>query len=335
MDVSSKQAITVVGAGAWGTALAIHLASLGQTVHLWGQKSDNLERMAKTRINARYLPEVPLPENLIVRGDWQALILETQDILLAVPSHVFRLVLTGIYPQFKSDTRLIWATKGLDSKTHHLLSEVVLEVCGKTQVRAILSGPSFAKEVAKGLPTAVVVAAESQTTAEYFSDRFQGPQFRVYTSLDMIGVQLGGALKNVIAIAVGISDGLGYGANTKSAIITRGLAELTRLGVALGAKQETFMGLTGVGDLVLTCTDDQSRNRRMGLAIGKGVDRAQAKKEIDQVVEGALTAEIMLALAKKHHIDLPITTVIYQVLHHNLDPREAVSQLLSRQPKAE
>ena len=227
------------------------------------------------------------------------------------------------------------ATKGLDAEQHRLLDDVVEEICGSAQRRAVLSGPSFAKEVGQGLPTAVVIASKEAALAQYFATLFNAPRFRVYTSTDMVGVQLGGALKNVIAIAVGISDGLGFGANAKSALITRGLAELIRLGTVLNAQQETFMGLSGVGDLVLTCTDDQSRNRRMGLALAKGEVFASAHQSIGQVVEGAHTAEIMLELAKKNQIELPITTVVYKVLKQEIAPREAVEALLSRDQKPE
>lgn len=327
--------ITVIGAGAWGTALAIHLASLGHAVTLWGKGDREMQLLASERKNKRYLPGVEFPETLSIGGDWHALTALNADVLLAVPSHVFRLVLSGIQPYFTPSTKLIWATKGLDSKQHRLLGAVVEEVCGANQPCAVLSGPSFAKEVSHGLPTAVVIAAKTVVLAKYFSDLFNSPHFRVYTSTDMCGVQLGGALKNVIAIAVGISDGLGFGANAKSALITRGLAELVRLGTAMGAKQETFMGLAGVGDLVLTCTDNQSRNRRMGLALAQGELLSKAHQAIGQVVEGAHTADIMLELAKKHQLELPITTVVYQVLKQQLSPREAVEVLLSREQKPE
>lgn len=327
--------VSVIGAGAWGTALAVHLAKSGHEVTLWGKGDVEMQELAQSRQNQHYLPDIIFPDNLKIGGDWQSLHTLADDVLLAVPSHVFRLVLAGLQRYFIAQTRLIWATKGLDDKHHRLLEEVVLEVCGSNQRYAILSGPSFAMEVARDLPTAVVIASHDSSLAQHFAAVFNSAHFRVYTNTDMTGVQLGGALKNVIAIAVGISDGLGFGANARSALITRGLAELTRLGIALGAKQETFMGLSGIGDLVLTCTDNQSRNRRMGLALAEGLNISQAHSSIGQVVEGAHTAEIMLELAKKHGVELPITTVVYQVLKENLPPRVAVENLLSRMSKSE
>lgn len=329
------KSITVVGAGAWGTALAIHLAKNGHEVTLWGKGVDEMQQLAKSRQNHRYLPGISFPDTLHIGGDWEALTNVHDDVLLAVPSHVFQLVLSGIQRYFTPKTRLIWATKGLDAQHHRLLEGLVLDVCGASQRYAVLSGPSFATEVARDLPTAVVIASHDLNVAQHFATLFNSTYFRVYTNTDLVGVQLGGALKNVIAIAVGLSDGLGFGANAKSALITRGLAELTRLGVALGAKQETFMGLSGIGDLVLTCTDNQSRNRRMGLALAEGLTIAEAQQSIGQVIEGAHTAELMLELAKKHAIELPITTVIYQVLKQQLSPREAVLHLLSRASKSE
>ena len=334
-DGSMMESITVVGAGAWGTALAVHLAKSGHDVTLWGKGHADMQQLAYSRQNHRYLPGITFPDNLKIGGDWQSLQSVADDVLLAVPSHVFGLVLSGVRRYFMPHTRLIWATKGLDAEHHRLLEDIVVEACGLVQRYAILSGPSFAMEVARDLPTAVVIASRDIALAQHFATLFNAHHFRVYTNTDTVGVQLGGALKNVIAIAVGISDGLGFGANARSALITRGLAELTRLGIAMGAKQETFMGLSGIGDLVLTCTDNQSRNRRMGLALAQGLTIADAHSSIGQVVEGAHTAELMLELAKKRGLELPITAVVYQVLKENLCPRVAVEQLLSRLSKSE
>lgn len=331
----NTKSLTVIGAGAWGTALAIHVAKNGYNVTLWGKGDAEMQTLVRSRQNQSYLPGIFFPDNLTVGGDWQSIGCLADDVLLAVPSHVFQLVLSGIHRHFTSKTRLIWATKGLDAKHHRVLEDVVLEVCGVSQAYAVLSGPSFAMEVARDLPTAVVIASPDVSLAQHFAAMFNSQYFRVYTNTDTKGVQLGGALKNVIAIAVGISDGLGFGANARSALITRGLAELTRLGLALGAQLETFMGLSGIGDLVLTCTDNQSRNRRMGLSLAEGLDLAQAQSSIGQVVEGAHTAELMLALAHKHGIELPITSAVYQVLKQELSPRIAVENLLSRESKSE
>lgn len=328
--LNTKHNVTVVGAGAWGTALAIHLARCGHQVTLWGRGEHKMEKLASARQNERYLPGILFPDNLMVASDWQQITSLSHHLLIAVPSHAFAAVIEGLHPYFNEKQKLIWATKGLDGKSHRLLDEVVQEICGARQLRAILSGPSFATEVGRECPTAVVVASPQQALASEYAVMFSQDYFRVYTSDDMTGVQLGGALKNVIAIAVGIADGLKLGANARSALITRGLAELTRLGLALGAQQKTFMGLTGVGDLVLTCTDDQSRNRRMGLALAQGHEREAASKNIGQVVEGAQTAELMLTLAKKQHIEMPITQAIFAVLNGKLRAKDVVKKLLSR-----
>lgn len=326
--------IAVLGAGSWGTALAIQLARNGQTVHLWARDPEQIKTMQATRCNTQYLPDISFPKNLILYADLDKALQNVTDIMLVVPSHAFRSVLNSIKPYINGKTRLAWATKGLDQQRHQLLHEVVGEVLGNLPM-AILSGPNFAKEVASNLPTAITIAASSPDFAADLVQRFHSKTFRAYTSTDLIGVELGGAMKNVLAIAVGITDGLGLGANAQSALITRGLAEMTRLGVALGGQRETFMGLAGLGDLVLTCTNNQSRNRRFGLALGKANSIEKAKAEMGQLVEGVTAAAEIYYLATQHSVEIPISEQIYHILYNNLSPQEAVTALLTRDPKAE
>ncbi len=333
-DISSLPPIAVIGAGSWGTALAIHLAQNKQTVRLWDHDPKHIHAMQKTRCNARYLPNVAFPKSLKLYTDLAEAVSNLEDILLVVPSHAFRNILQSLKPLITAKTRIAWGTKGIDPASHQLLHHIAEEILGKRSL-AVLSGPSFAAEVAKGLPTAVSVASNSKNFASDLVHRFNHKMFRVYTSNDLIGVQLGGAVKNVIAIAVGVSDGLGYGANARSALITRGLAEIMRLGRAMGAKQNTFFGLSGIGDLILTCTDNQSRNRRLGLAIAGGADLKSAEKTIGQVVEGVHTAAQVMFLAEKHQVDLPICKQVNRIIRNEVSLETAVIELLSRQPKPE
>ncbi len=326
--------IAVLGAGSWGTALAIHLARNQQTVHLWGNNAEHLQAMQRARCNSVYLPDIRFPDNIEICSDLAHALSNVQDILIAVPSHAFRETLTKIKPFIAQNARLVWATKGLDPLHHQLLHYVSDELLGERSL-AVLSGPSFAKEVAAGLPTAITLAANASEFSEDLIKRFHSPNFRVYHTKDMIGVELGGAMKNVLAIAVGTADGLGFGANARAALITRGLAEMVRLGLALGGQRETFMGLAGMGDLVLTCTDNQSRNRRLGLALGMGKTIETAMQEIHQVIEGIQTAAEIYHLAKSLSIEVPITEQVYQILHQGLAPQIAVNNLLTREPKAE
>ena len=283
--------------------------------------------------NRRYLPGRPLPEELQLYDELSCLD-GVQDLLIVVPSHAFRATLRAIKPRLSKGSRISWATKGLEPGSHKLLHQMVEEELGERPM-AVISGPTFAREVAEGLPTAVTVASNDEYFAMDLARRLHGARFRAYTSDDITGVEIGGAVKNVLAIAAGIADGLGYGANTRSALITRGLAEMMRLGVALGGKPETFMGLAGLGDLVLTCTDNQSRNRRFGLALGQGQNAEQALVEIDQVVEGIQTANEIRALAEKHQVEMPITDHVFRVLHDGMSAREAVASLLNRDLKPE
>ncbi|HEY5720448.1 MAG TPA: NAD(P)H-dependent glycerol-3-phosphate dehydrogenase, partial [Gammaproteobacteria bacterium] len=283
---SRRAPIAVLGAGSWGTALAIRLAHNGNPTRLWGHDPDEVAPLARDRVNARYLPGAPFPAGLDATADLAAALAGVRDVLVAVPSHAFAETLGRLAGHAPAGMRVAWATKGLEPETGRLLSEVAAERLPAAQALAVVSGPTFAREVAAGLPTAVTVAANRRAFADALTRRLHAETFRAYTSRDLVGVQLGGAVKNVLAIAAGIADGLGFGANARAALITRGLAEMLRLGRALGARRDTFMGLAGLGDLVLTCTDDQSRNRRFGLALGRGTPPARALAEIGQVVEG-------------------------------------------------
>ncbi len=289
--------------------------------------------MNESRINSHYLPEARFPENLQVESNLATALKDAADVLIAVPSHAFRTTLQMISTHLTVE-RLIWATKGIVPETHQLLHEVARELLGDIPI-AIVAGPSFAKEVANGLPTAVTLATTSRDFEKDLIRYFHTKTFRVYISHDLIGVEIGSAMKNVLAIAVGIADGMGFGANARSALITRGLAEMVRLGVALGGKQETFMGLAGLGDLILTCTDDQSRNRRFGLALGQGKSLTVATHEIGQVIEGIQTAAEIHHLATEKDVEIPICDQVYQVLYTGLTPHAAVNHLLERAAKTE
>lgn len=329
-----QQPICVLGAGSWGTALAILLARNGNAVRLWGRNPEKMAEIARQHCNTFFLPDIPLPLNLTPTADLTTAMAQVKDVIIATPSHAFSETLTLLKP-YAAGLRICSATKGLEPLTSKLLSRLIQERLGDKVPFAILSGPSFAHEVAKDLPTATTLAAADPAFANDMIARLHNPNYRVYTTTDIIGVQLGGAIKNVLAIAAGISDGLGFGANARSALITRGLAELVRLGVAMGGQMATFMGLAGVGDLVLTCTDNQSRNRRFGLAIGQGKTVEAAEQAIGQVVEGLRNAKEVYQLAVQQQIEMPITEQIYRVLYHQLPAREAVTALLSREPKAE
>lgn len=323
-----QYAIAVLGSGAWGTALAIHLAKK-MPVCLWGRAEDVPMQMQSQRTNEKYLPNIPFPERLHVEPCLEKALADAEDILIAVPSHAFGSLLSQMKPFLILDTqKIVWATKGLDPKTHRLLHEVVKDILGPSCVFAVLSGPSFAREVAEGLPTAVSLASGSLPFLEKLVDLLHSEYFRTYTTYDYIGVQVCAVVKNVLAIAVGISDGMHLGANARAALITRGLAEMTRLGLAMGGILQTFLGLAGVGDLVLTCTDNQSRNRRFGLALGGAPDLA---KDADpKTIEGKMNAEEVYLLAKVHHVEMPITERVHAILTGTETPEEAMRILLSR-----
>ena len=331
------QAVTaaVLGAGSWGTALALQLCRNQHRVTLWGHHPPHISSLQRDRCNGRYLPQIPFPASLQLSHDLARAVHQAELVLVVVPSHAFAMLLQQLKTHLKAQTGLAWASKGLEHNSGRLLHQVCDEQLGTEQPLAVVSGPSFAGEVAMGLPTAITVASPDSDYAHWLASLLHSNNMLAYTSTDMIGVELGGAVKNVLAIATGIADGLGFGANARAAVITRGLAELVRLGLAVGGQRETFMGLTGVGDLVLTCTDDQSRNRRFGLAIGRGQNVAQAQAEIAQVVEGANTVCEIMRLARHHDIDMPICEQVEQVLHHGRVPRDAVEILLSRPPRPE
>ncbi len=330
-----KHNITVFGAGSWGTALAILLAKNGHDVLLWGRNKEKIAAMQSAGENTYFLPGIAFPESLNLTSDLQQAVSQSDDLLVVVPSHAFRDTLTHISTIKPAIQSISWATKGLEPGTHKLLHQIVDELFPKLARKAIISGPTFAAEVAMGLPTAVTIASDDINYAQYFSELLCNATLRPYISQDIIGLEIGGAAKNVMAIAAGIADGLGYGANTRSALITRGLHEISRLSRKLGGENRTLMGLSGLGDLLLTCTDDQSRNRRMGLAIGSGKTIEQAEVEIKQVVEGVQAARQIYFMAKELNIEMPIVEQVYQVLYKGLDPGKAVQNLLTREYKTE
>lgn len=332
---ASSTPIAILGAGSWGTALAIQFARTSRPTLLWGRDGEHLRELAAERCNKRYLPDAHFPPALQIESSLPATLTRCRDVVVAVPSHALRGMLQDIAAHRISSLRIAWATKGFELTTGLLPHQVAEQVLGREVPSAVISGPTFAREVGAGLPTAMTIAASDQSFARDLAESISGDNFRAYTSTDITGVEIGGAVKNVMAIGAGISDGLGFGANTRIALITRGLVEMTRLGVALGARKETFMGLAGLGDLVLTCTDNQSRNRRFGLAIaaGKSIDAAQ--KSIGQVVEGVLAARAVREVAARSSVEMPICEQLYRVVHEGLAPKAAVKELMSRALKPE
>ncbi|WP_275664635.1 NAD(P)H-dependent glycerol-3-phosphate dehydrogenase [Vibrio tubiashii] len=329
-------AMTVLGAGSYGTSLAISLARNGANVVIWGHEPEHMARLEADRANHEFLPGIEFPQSLIVESDLEKAVQASRDLLVVVPSHVFGIVLNNVKSHLRDDSRICWATKGLEPETGRLLKEVANEALGEGYSLAVLSGPTFAKELAMGMPTAISVASPDNDFVADLQEKIHcSKTFRVYANSDFIGMQLGGAVKNVIAIGAGMSDGIGFGANARTALITRGLAEMTRLGAALGAQPETFMGMAGLGDLVLTCTDNQSRNRRFGLALGQGKDVDTAQDEIGQVVEGYRNTKEVYLLAERMGVEMPIVDQIYQVLYQGKDANLAAKDLLARDKKAE
>lgn len=330
-----SQPIAVLGAGSWGTALALLLARNGNCVHLWSHDPEHVAQMHRDRVNDRYLPDFIFPDKLKVFSDLSEAVAQIQDILIVVPSNAFRSVLEQLKPHVRDDIRLAWGTKGIDPDTKQFLHEVTAELFSPAIPMAMLAGPSFALEVAQNKPTAVSLVADDKEFMHDLIERFHNDRFRVYENHDLVGVQLCGAVKNVLAVAVGIADGLELGANTRSALITRGLAEMTRLGIVLGGRAETFMGLAGVGDLVLTCTDNLSRNRRFGLAIGQGFDTETALQQIGQAVEGLHNTRQVYELATSHNVEMPITEQVNAVLFSGHKPIDVLGELLQRAPRSE
>lgn len=335
MSDIKKQAIAVLGAGSFGTALAILLAKNGNNTILWGRDAEQMALLEQQQMNQKYLPGVPLPANLKVTADLEQAVSGVRDILVVTPSHVFSETLKMLQPLAADNVRILWACKGLEPENSDFLENRVVEIFGINCCKAILAGPTFAKELALGLPTAITLAADDKQFAADLSERLVNQTFRVYLSSDLKGVQFGGALKNIVAIGAGIADGLGFGANARTALITRGLAEMMRMGEKLGGRIETFTGMAGLGDLVLTCTDNQSRNRRFGLALGKGANIEEAAQEIGQVVEGVRNTKEMYNLANRLGVDMPICRAIYSILYLNQDPKAAAQELLARELKVE
>lgn len=332
---SSNNKLLVLGAGSWGTSLALVLARNGNTTWLWGRDSEQMKRLAVDRCNERFLPGVEFPETLIPISDLAVVDQDITNIVMAVPCSALRQALETVKSTFHNPLRICLSSKGLEPGSQLLGHEVVEQVFGDNAIVLVLSGPSFAKEVSAQLPTAVTIASNQLAVAEEFAGYFRNDHFRTYTHSDVIGVEIGGAVKNIMAIAAGIADGLGFGANTRAALITRGLAEILRLAMAMGAKQETFMGLAGLGDLVLTCTDDLSRNRRFGLALAKGQSVEQAEQDIGEAIEGINTAREVCLLANQFNVEMPISFQVLQVIEGNISPEQAVRNLLQREPKAE
>lgn len=325
----------MLGSGSWGTALACLLARNQHQVTVWGRDTQQILQLQSDHINHKYLPSVQLPKELQFSADFTAATSTAEAIVLALPTAAFRSTLQKLRDLGLQKTPLIWACKGVEHASGKLLHTVIEEEFGSDAHYGVISGPTFATEVALGMPAAVSLAANDAEFCREAALWFHGSNLRAYTSDDLIGVQLGGALKNVLAIAAGIADGLELGANSRAALITRGLAELMRLGEAMGGRRETFMGLAGLGDLVLTCTDNQSRNRRMGLALAKGLSVERAYKEIGQAVEGVKTAYEASQLAQKYKVAMPITEQVQGVISGNILPRQAVTALLSRDPVPE
>jgi glycerol-3-phosphate dehydrogenase (NAD(P)+) len=304
-------------------------------VRLWGRDGARLAAMAAKRCNERYLPETKFPEALLIEPDLGRALVGAADVLIVVPSPSFRALLERIAPLLGPDSQIAWATKGFEQDTGLLPHQVAAQVLGTERRIAVLSGPTFAREVGAGLPTAMTIASPDAAYAEDLAQELSSANFRAYTSTDIVGVEIGGAVKNVLAVGAGLSDGLGFGANTRVALITRGLKEMTRLGVALGAEAATFMGLAGLGDLVLTCTDDQSRNRRFGLALAAGLDPERALERIGQSVEGFAAARAIRSVAMRAGVEMPLCEVVYRVLYERMPAKEAVRELMSRPLKAE
>jgi glycerol-3-phosphate dehydrogenase (NAD(P)+) len=326
--------LSVLGAGSWGTALAALTARNGVPTRLWGRDAQALAEIAASRRNARYLPDIELPPELACESDLRAAVRGAEIVLLVVPSHAFAALLDELAPMLEPATSIAWATKGFEPGTGRFLHELVAQKL-PGRPAAVITGPSFAREVAAGLPSAVTVHSEDAAFAHQLAALLHAPNFRAYSGGDILGAELGGAMKNVLAVATGVADGMELGLNARAGLITRGMNEMLRLGMALGARPETLMGLAGLGDLVLTCTGDLSRNRRLGLALGRGIGLNEALAQIGQVVESVLTADEVMRLAEQHDLDLPISSGVRDVLHGDVTPVDAVRTLMARERKPE
>jgi glycerol-3-phosphate dehydrogenase (NAD(P)+) len=332
---SGAQRVAVLGAGSWGTALAALIARHGHHTVLWGRDAAGVAMIDQGQQNARYLPGIALPDTLRATTDLAAALDGADLVLVAVPSHAFAGTLRELAPYRSATAGVAWATKGFEPGSGRFLHEVAAEVLGPGVPLAVVTGPSFAKEVALGLPTALTVHSDTAGFARSVAEVLHGPSFRAYTGDDMLGAELGGAMKNVLAVATGVADGMQLGLNARAGLITRGLNEMLRLNRALGGRPETLMGLAGLGDLVLTCTGDLSRNRRLGLALGQGQSIDEAVAAIGQVVESVQTADEVMRLARRHAVELPIAEAVYAVLHDEITPGEGLRQLMAREQKAE
>jgi glycerol-3-phosphate dehydrogenase (NAD(P)+) len=327
--------ITVLGAGSWGTALAALIARHGYPVTLWGRDAAQVATIDTRHENTRYLPGVALPDTLRATTDLASAVASAAMLLVVTPSHAFPDTLRLLAPHRRADAGVAWATKGFEPGSGRFLHEVAGDILGAGVPLAVVTGPSFAREVAQGLPTALTVHSDDEAFAQDVAEALHGPAFRAYTGNDMLGAELGGAMKNVLAVATGIADGMALGLNARAGLITRGLNEMLRLNAALGGRAETLMGLAGLGDLVLTCTGDLSRNRRLGLALGRGQSIAEAVAEIGQVVESVQTVDEVMRLAQRHAVELPISELVQRVLHEEITPREGLKIILSREQKPE
>jgi len=321
--------IGILGGGSWGTALAMLLAQKEYEVHIWVRNESQAEEIRVDRTNAKYLPGISIPKNIKVSTIVKDVVKDNEIVLLAVPTNSVREVLESIGDVVESGQIFVNVAKGIEMRSMKMISEIVAEYYPNNGF-AVLSGPSHAEEVSREIPTTVVSASKSKEVAELVQDIFSSPTFRVYTNPDVLGVELGGALKNIIALGAGISDGLKYGDNTKAALMNRGIAEISRLGEKMGANKATFAGLSGIGDLIVTCTSMHSRNRRAGILIGQGKSLEETLKEVKMVVEGITATEVAYEVAKELNIDMPITNAIYSVLHNGLNPNEVVIELMMR-----
>ncbi|NNG66088.1 NAD(P)H-dependent glycerol-3-phosphate dehydrogenase [Caldanaerobacter subterraneus] len=324
--------IAVLGAGSWGTAIAIHLNKLNHQVRLWMRSKEQFEELIATRHNSRYL-DVDLPSSILLYNDLDKAVEDSEVVVIAVPSHAVREVSEKLKGKISKNAIVVNLAKGIETSSLKRMSQVIKEYLSNPVV--VLSGPSHAEEVVRQIPTACVLASEDVKACEFIQEAFMNETFRLYVNTDVIGVELGGALKNIIALGAGISDGLGFGDNTKAALMTRGLAEITRLGVAMGSDPLTFLGLAGVGDLIVTCTSNYSRNRRAGILIGKGKSLKEALKEIGMVVEGVNTTKSAYRLSQIYGVEMPITKEIYSIIFENKNPFEAVYNLMTRDKKHE
>ena len=327
--------VAVLGAGSWGTALASLLARNGHRTVIWGRDAEQVRAINERHENTRYLPGIPLPESLCASTDLPATVRAADVVLVVTPSHAFGDTVRALAPHRRAGAGVAWATKGFEPGSGRFLHEVAAEILGDDVPLAVVTGPSFAKEVTQGLPTAVTVHSDDPDFAQTVAEALHGPAFRAYTGNDMLGAELGGAMKNVLAVATGVADGMNLGLNARAGLITRGLNEMLRLNQALGGRAETLMGLAGLGDLVLTCTGDLSRNRRLGLALGQGQSIQHAVAAIGQVVESIQTCDEVMRLAGRFEIDLPISALVRRVLHEEITPQEGLKLLLAREQKPE